>query len=120
MTDELIRDRVMVSWVELGEGWSGDWNPNDPDDEELLRFDVYWKDDDGEWDVPQDCSYCTAFPASATPEQREKGLALIMDAVYDAMVAQQGYEVGILERMSWINLEWLDGKYDSEWIKNGY
>lgn len=104
---ELIRDRVKVEWWELGEGWFGEWDPDDPEDEELLRFYVSWLDDDGEWIDPQDCSYCTRFPAKSTPEQRAKALEMIMDKVYDAMVDQQGYEVRILEHMSWIALDWV-------------
>lgn len=105
--DSLIKDRVRVDWVELGEGWSGDWNPDDPDDEELLRFDVYWLDDNGEWVDPGDVSYCTGFPASATAEQREKGLRILMDAFYEPMMAgYSGKKIG--ERMSWICLEDLD------------
>jgi hypothetical protein len=42
MYDELIRGRVRVEWVELGEGWNGYYQEDDPDDEELLRFDVSW------------------------------------------------------------------------------
>jgi len=42
---EMIRDNIMVEWVELGEGLCGDYNPDDPDDIELLRFDVSRLDD---------------------------------------------------------------------------
>ncbi|MCJ7760608.1 hypothetical protein MUP59_05640 [Candidatus Bathyarchaeota archaeon] len=103
--DELIRDRVKIEWVELGEGWSGDYQPDDPDDEELLRFDVS-RLDDGEWnDQLQDASYCTAFPAKATKEQRTKGLKFIMNQCYDDVISDNYKRT--LERMSWINLDWL-------------
>jgi len=36
----LIKNNIMVEWVELGEGLSGDYNPDDPKDIELLRFDI--------------------------------------------------------------------------------
>lgn len=105
--DTLIKDRVRVEWVELGEGWNGDYYPDDPNDEELLRFDVSWLDDDGEWVDPGDASYCTRFPASATKEQREKGLEILMNNVYDPLMS--GYSIKKLcEGLSWIGLDWLD------------
>jgi len=39
--DKLKKGKVIIEWVELGEGWSGDYNSDDPEDEELLRFDAY-------------------------------------------------------------------------------
>jgi hypothetical protein len=38
--DDLTRGDVCVSWVELGEGYNGDYDEEDPEDVELLRFDV--------------------------------------------------------------------------------
>jgi hypothetical protein len=107
--DELIKDRVRVEWVELGEGFSGYYDSEDPYDTELLRFDVSWLDDDGEWVDPGDVSYCTNFPASATPEQRQRGLEILMNAFYDPLMS--GYPCKkIGEAMSWIGLDWLDGE----------
>jgi hypothetical protein len=34
-------DYYRVEFVQLGEGYSGDRDPTDPEDAELLRFDVY-------------------------------------------------------------------------------
>lgn len=117
MADFLERDVVRVAWVELGEGWSGDYNPDDPDDEELLRFDVYIKASEASqsenwwWEQIEDASYCTRFPASATPEQRAKGLEIIMDAVYER--AMEGESIKKLcERLSWIGLNWLEEDKD--------
>jgi len=105
--NELIKDRVKVEWVELGEGWSGDYNPEDPNDEELLRFDVSWLNDDSEWEDPGDVSYCTRFPATATPEQRQAGLELLMGAFYEPLMAgHRCKKIG--EEMSWIDLTWLE------------
>jgi hypothetical protein len=106
--DELIEDRVKVEWVELGEGWSGYYDEDDPEDEELLRFDVSWLNDDSEWIDPGDVSYCTRFPASATKEQKAKGLRMLMNAFYDELMSNNGYggkKIG--EAMSWIGLDWL-------------
>ena len=68
---ELIRDNIKVELVELGEGLSGDYNPDDPNDIELLRFYVaIHKGDD--WEDIDDASYCTQMPVSATPEQQQE------------------------------------------------
>ena len=37
---EVIRGDRKVEWVDIGEGWNGDYDPDDPDDTALLRFDV--------------------------------------------------------------------------------
>jgi hypothetical protein len=67
---ELQRGSVKVEWVELGEGVSGDYDPTDPDDVELLRFDFYGL---GEWRPVLDTSYCTRVSID-TPEKRQKEL----------------------------------------------
>lgn len=101
----VIRDNLRVDWSELGEGYSGDYNPNDPDDVELLRFDVFvWSDETHEWRDPGDVSYCTRFPASATPEQRQKALVYIMDE----LEPNHGNLKHTCERLSWISLETLE------------
>ncbi len=106
---ELIKDRVKVEWVELGEGWCGDYNEDDPEDEELLRFDVSWLDDDGEWIDPGDVSYCTRFPANSTEEQQRQGLEMLMNAFYEPLMdGHSGKKIG--EAMSWIGLDWLEEK----------
>jgi hypothetical protein len=120
--DTLIKGRVRVEWVELSEGWNGYYQEDDPYDEELLRFDVSWwlpdTDDPenldplnenafGDWSDPGDASYCTRFPASATPEQRQKGLESLMNAVYDPLT--RGYSIKKLcEELSWIGLDWIE------------
>ena len=41
MQYELINDGVRIQLHDdCGEGWDGDYNPDDSDDEPLLRFDV--------------------------------------------------------------------------------
>jgi len=102
----LEKGDVVIEWVELGEGWSGDYNPDDPDDEELLRFDAYIKDHQWEDDYPN-YSYCTRFPASATPEQRQKGLEYLMEHLYEFM-SKDEYCRGEAEQLSWIDLSWID------------
>ena len=121
--DTLIRDDVMVEWVELGEGYSGDYDESDPDDTELLRFDISvganvareWISNgrgyvfmngepdeviDGEFYPMMDGSYCTEFPAASTPAQRKAGLTIIMNKVYDDAII--GYDRSAQEA-SWIS-----------------
>ena len=98
---------VKVEWMELGEGLDGDYDPENPDDVELLRFDVYvQKNKWGDWEAPPDSSYCTRVPVSSTPEERAKLLKLIMDRVYQAV--QLGHNISkVCERLSWISLDWI-------------
>jgi len=115
--DKLIKDNVMVEWAELGEGIDGDYNPDDPEDIELLRFDVS-RLVDGEWQPIDDASYCTQVPVSATPEQRAKGLQWIMDEVYEGV--SQGYSIKKLcEQLSWISLKSIEtDNLKREWVLN--
>ena len=115
--NQLIKDNVMVEWAELGEGIDGDYDENDPNDIELLRFDVS-RLIDSEWQPIDDASYCTQVPVSATPEQREKGLQWIMDEVYDR--ASQDYSIKkICEHLSWISLKSIEtDNLKREWVLN--
>jgi hypothetical protein len=82
-------DGIRVTWDELGEGLSGEYDEDDLNDVELLRFSVALHvsrfvpdagddapDEDGWW-TRQDSSFCTQVPVSATPEQRQALLRLI-------------------------------------------
>jgi hypothetical protein len=105
-TDYLEKDRVLVEWVELGEGLVGEYNEDDPDDIELLRFDVCWKDDEGEWEAVCDASYCTRMPVKAPPEIRLAGLQYIMDEVYEPLMAGRSIKK-LCEKLSWISPDML-------------
>lgn len=114
-------DGIRVEWVELGEGLSGDYDPCDPDDVELLRFDVYQQASAEElaegydsgfvdpatgitWVDPGDASYCTLVPVSATPEQRLALLRLLHGRVGNPPRKR------LMEQASWISLEDLAGE----------
>jgi hypothetical protein len=73
----LVAGRVKVEWSELGEGWDGDFDPSDPDDVELLRFDFYALTA-GEWVAVSDASYCTRVPVATSPEVRQTLLAVLL------------------------------------------
>lgn len=103
---ELVLGKVKVEWVELGEGLYGDYDPDDPYDIELLRFDVSVMGEDGEWKEVPDASYCTRFPASASDKMKAIGLELLMDELYEPV--SQGHSVKRLcENLSWIGLDWI-------------
>lgn len=111
-----IQDDVMVELVELGEGFEGDYDSSDPDDVELLRFDVsYWHEtgecdsalystwsvDKPEWIPCNDASYCTQLPASLTADEREKALDILMSKVYEPVMDKRSIKK-LCERLSWI------------------
>jgi hypothetical protein len=95
-----IRGDRKVEWVDLGEGWSGDYDPSDPEDEALLRFDVMERDDD-EWVAIDDASYCTQMPADSSEDILRRGAAIIMDATYGKSNIKK-----ICEELSWISPGW--------------
>lgn len=112
--DVLVRDTnpdvghsIKVEWSELGEGVCGDYDSSDPEDVELLRFDISrWVYD--HWEDVEDASYCTQMPVSATPEQREAGLAMIMNAIYERASSGQSIKK-LCEELSWISLAVIAG-----------
>jgi len=96
---------IRVEWEDIGEGISGDYNPDDPNDVELLRFYFGKRDEDGNWEDLDDGSYCTQFPANADTALRARALELLMDRAYDDILAG-GYK-RTLEELSWISPEWI-------------
>lgn len=81
----IIRGDVRIDWVNLKEGKDGDYDPSDPDDENLLRFDAY-KMSNGEWVEVEDSSYCTQVPAGTSEEILRRILVHFMDFIYDDVV----------------------------------
>jgi hypothetical protein len=96
----LTRGGVRVEWVNLEEGMSGDYDESDPNDVNLLRFDVSQFDGEKWIEVP-DASYCTMMPASSPHQVLKVGLKLIMDAIYDD-VNLHGKAKRTCESLSWI------------------
>jgi hypothetical protein len=47
-----------VEFTYIDEGYSGSFDPNDPDDRQLIRFYAQRKSEDG-WEDIEDGSYCT-------------------------------------------------------------
>ena len=103
--NQLIQDGIRVEWVELGEGLQGDYNPEDPKDVELLRFDIS-KKVNRKWEFLDDASYCTQVPVTATPKQRMDLLRLIMSRIYESVISGDSIKK-ICENLSWLDLESL-------------
>lgn len=69
---------VRASWVNLGEGLYGDYNSDDPEDVNLLRFDIEIRNENA-WEVVEDASYCTMVEAT-TPVSR---LIKLLMSIYE-------------------------------------
>lgn len=98
--------KVKVSFSNLGEGYSGDYDEDDPQDVNLLRFDVYRKIHARTWEFVDDASYCTLMPAGTNMAILKEALRHIMDFVEDSVT--DGYSIKkVCERLSWIKPEWF-------------
>lgn len=106
---ELISDddTTKVTFSDCGEGYWGDYNPDNPDDVGLLRFDVYYRHPaDNEWEPANDASYCTQVPIETEPATVERLLAVILTEVHSKVDAHGGGVKKVCERLSWISPEW--------------
>lgn len=102
MTEAISADgKIKVEWVDLGEGVSGDYNPDDPEDEPLLRFDTYQRDETGEWVEFEDGSYCTNTRCDESEETLQKLVQFLADRIADDPHRKTA------ERLSWIDPSWL-------------
>ena len=113
----LVLDGVMVEWTNLGEGNNGDYDENDPDDKNLLRFDVsqfkvneYAQRLDSEtaepdWCEVRDASYCTQVRADTPRDELQRLLQVIMNDV--------GPDVrgGMSIKRQCEALSWMDADY---------
>ena len=101
---EVRRGDLMAVWEYIGEGMSGDYNPDDPDDVELLRFSVSkfhpQTEIGGQWIQLDDCSYCTQMPIDTDEAILRRALEVILDAAdTDASPKKE------MEGLSWMKPE---------------
>ena len=101
-----IFHNVKVEWNDCDEGLHGDYDPDNPDDIHLLRFDVSVVRD-GRWSEVADASYCTQMPADTDPEILKRAVkyfakeyAAVLKNDPEASVEKLG------EQLSWISPEW--------------
>ncbi len=98
--------RLKVEWTNLGEGSCGDYNENDPEDVNYLRFDVYCRNNPSEeWRMVEDASYCTQVPADTDPKVLREKLQIIFDRynlfIDDILNGESVKKLG--EELSWIS-----------------
>ena len=95
-------DYIRADWYNAGEGLCGDYNPEDPDDINLLRFDIYRKEDD-KWKTVEDASYCTRVPAD-TEKEKLSELLLVIYKRYNEVLkdAPEASVKKLGEELSWI------------------
>lgn len=99
---------VEVSWI--GEGQDSDYDPEDPDDVPLLRFDAE-RLVDGVWEEVPDGSYCTQVPAWCTNEQA-RALARMLAQRLD--VEGGSHPKRLLEQLSWTDLASVKGALSAQ------
>lgn len=88
-TENLVREKgpVRVAWVCLGEGYNGEYDPKNPEDELLLRFDVAVRNEDICNFVTVE-SRCTCFAAKAPTKDQEAALDILLDRFYNAYTTE--------------------------------
>jgi hypothetical protein len=102
-------DKIRVELVNIGEGYHGDYNPEDPLDENLLRFDVYYRNPEDSypesWTEVDDASYCTRLSADLDEEILERAVK----AIFNRYNAEADNIIGGIsvkkmgEELSWIS-----------------
>ena len=103
----IYNDVLRVEWYNAGEGLCGDFNPEDPEDENLLRFDVYCKYTDSEdWVPVDDASYCTQVSADTSKNRLVELLTIIFNRYEDVIRDYINYGTSVKklgEELSWIS-----------------
>lgn len=97
----LTKGNLRVVWEYVGEGWGGDYNPNDPKDTPFLRFSCDEKIN-GVWEGIEDSSYCTQMSANTSRSTLKRGLKYIMSGLKEAVDAGRSVRK-VMERNSWLS-----------------
>lgn len=93
---------VRADWYDANEGLCGDYDPEDPDDIHLLRFDIYIKKGE-EWEPVDDASYCTRIPFETETDTLVKLLYSIYKEYDNVLSSDPDASVKKLgEALSWI------------------
>lgn len=93
---------VRVTLENIGEGLSGDYDPSDPSDINLLRFSVSRRDTTGSYEEIDDASYCTNIRADAPDDIKQlAGQTILAEVESDA---RSGRSIKRrCELLSWMN-----------------
>ncbi len=131
---ELIRDGIKVRLIDEGEGVNGKFDPENPEDVPLLRFDVFTSgdldvgsghfdhaDEDGEWFREEGGGCCTQLPATMNEDEKRQALEVLMDPIRSFLVDGVG-DGKVYQRLSWASLESLrDGRVTfGRWVVRNY
>jgi hypothetical protein len=92
--------RYRVTFENIGEGYSGDYNENDPTDQPLLRFSCE-KKVGRSWEWMEDASYCTCLPETTDKKKLERYSKRIVKCLEDTDAKGESYRHE-LERFSWL------------------
>jgi len=100
---------LKVVWEWIGEGFHGDYNPDDSKDVPLLRFTCLKKtgfnNKDGAWEQMDDASYCTLMPIDSPKKYLKRGAEIILNAIKE----DKNYKKR-LEELSWFCIEDFEKK----------
>lgn len=104
------KDGVMVEIINIGEGVQGDYNENDPEDINLLRFDIYTNEshtsnaNESGWESVD--SWCTMLPATMDNTKITRALNMLFDEFYNALKNDHTVSIRRLgDTLSWISEE---------------
>lgn len=97
---EYSKRGVRIEWEYIGEGWEGDYNPEDPNDEPMLRFTVL-RLVDGDWEQVDDSSYCTMVNVYTSKKILKEYLELIYRHVAEDVVIGKSIKKAC-EWLSWL------------------
>jgi hypothetical protein len=109
--------RVKVAWVDLGEGFDGDYDEDDEDDTPLLRYDAYvlMADENSDeysvefshqdlsgrlWGQKSDSSFCTGVPAHTPRAELNRLAEKMADRLADNL--DNGGWKGTAAELSWV------------------
>lgn len=98
---ELTIGPVRVSFEHIGEGYSGEYNPNDPEDRRLLRFYIEERDEDGDWNDVDNGSFCTTLTTDTSIKDLVNYLTLIWGRVWEKLLAGESIKREC-EKLSWL------------------
>ena len=94
-----------MAWVCLGEGYNGEYDPKNPEDELLLRLDVAVKDEDiGNFVTTE--SRCTCFAANTPIKDKEAALDVLLDHFHNAYTSLPRHCMSSLaDKLSYISAD---------------
>lgn len=83
---EFLERPFRLRWVRLGEGLWGEYNPEDPDDVELLRFELMKPDGQQGWEYVKNGGYCTQFKVASPRVVQRAGLWVLAEKLGEDLI----------------------------------